>query len=89
LGTRADILEYCVDVIPKYPEKRGKYVFRFYKEGKWVNVSIDDRLPCDANGKLVFAHCLDPNEIVIFFYNYSGYHCLKKHMPSYLDVIKH
>ncbi len=28
---------------------------RFYKGGKWVDVTIDDRLPCTPEGRLLFA----------------------------------
>lgn len=43
--------------------RRGHYAFRFFKEGKWVVVHIDDRLPCDKNGRLVFARCGNPDEM--------------------------
>jgi hypothetical protein len=42
--------------------KRGQYRFRFFKEGKWTEIDIDDRLPC-FNGNRVFARCKDPNEM--------------------------
>jgi hypothetical protein len=63
IGTRPDILEHSIVEKPTNPDKRGRYVFRFFKEGVWEAVEIDDRLPCDANKKLLFAHCLDENEI--------------------------
>lgn len=42
--------------------KRGEYKCKFYKDGGWVEVTVDDRLPCGASGKLYFASCPDPNE---------------------------
>lgn len=43
--------------------KRGEYKLRFYREGKWEEVTIDDRFPCGADGKPIFGHCKDPEEI--------------------------
>ena len=41
----------------------GVYVCRFYKDGAWVTVIVDDRIPCDKNSKRpIFASCKDPNE---------------------------
>lgn len=42
--------------------KRGEYQCKFYKDGKWVLVTVDDLLPCGSNGRPYFASCLDPNE---------------------------
>jgi Ca2+-binding EF-hand superfamily protein len=39
----------------------GFYQVRFYKNGKWRLVDVDDRLPCDDSG-LYFAKCRDPTE---------------------------
>lgn len=47
----------------KVDSKRGEYKLRFYREGKWEEVTIDDRIPCGADGKPVFGHCKDPEEI--------------------------
>lgn len=47
----------------KTDERNGEYHLRFYLEGKWEDVSIDDRFPCGADGKPVFGHCKDPEEI--------------------------
>lgn len=46
--------------------KFGIYVLQFWKNGDWVPVMIDDRIPCDINtGKPLYARCIDPNEIWI------------------------
>lgn len=42
---------------------RGEYRLRFYLEGKWEEVTIDDRFPCGADGKPIFGHCKDSEEI--------------------------
>jgi hypothetical protein len=63
LGARQDILDHCIVSMPRNAKTRGKYVFRFFKEGQWVNVTIDDRLPCDENGLPVFGRCSDLNEL--------------------------
>ena len=33
------------------------------REGKWEEVTIDDRFPCGGDGRPVFGHCKDPEEI--------------------------
>lgn len=42
--------------------RRGEYKCKFYKDFEWVTVTVDDRLPCNANGRPYFASCVDPNE---------------------------
>jgi hypothetical protein len=41
--------------------KRGIYVFKFFKDFKWLYVIIDDRVPCIDNYP-VFGSCRDPVE---------------------------
>jgi len=48
--------------VGRYPEQ-GFYQLRFYKEHKWRVITIDDRIPCNAQGKPVFARCKDLNEM--------------------------
>ena len=49
-----------------YLRKYGMYVFRFFKECKWVYVIIDDRIPCYKRGygdpEIVFGRCRSQNE---------------------------
>lgn len=47
--------------VAKYPQY-GIYQCRFYKDGDWCIVTIDDAIPCDANDSPAFAHSKDPNE---------------------------
>jgi calpain len=39
----------------------GYYQLRFFKDGQWRLVEIDDRLPCSDSG-LFYASCKDPTE---------------------------
>ncbi|XP_060725429.1 calpain-8-like [Tachysurus vachellii] len=39
----------------------GIFHFRFYRNGKWVDVVIDDQLPT-LSGQLIFIHCKTRNE---------------------------
>jgi hypothetical protein len=63
LGARQDILDHCIVSMPRDARKGGKYSFRFYKEGEWITITVDDRLPCDEHGIPVFARCSDLNEL--------------------------
>uniref|UniRef100_A0A6B2KYK4 Calpain catalytic domain-containing protein n=1 Tax=Arcella intermedia TaxID=1963864 RepID=A0A6B2KYK4_9EUKA len=59
LATRRDLL------LPLFVSARpslGFYQCKFFKNGQWTIVTVDDRLPVNAQGKLVFAHCRDLNE---------------------------
>ncbi|CAH1783065.1 unnamed protein product [Owenia fusiformis] len=39
----------------------GIFRFHFWQYGRWIEVIIDDRLPC-SNGKLIYMHSDDKNE---------------------------
>ena len=43
----------------------GIYTLRFFKNGKWEHVTVDNRLPCKADGSLLFSRCAgaDPTEL--------------------------
>ena len=39
----------------------GKFTFNFWQYGKWIRVTIDDRLPT-KNGRLMYVQSADNNE---------------------------
>jgi hypothetical protein len=41
----------------------GRYTFEFFKGGDWTRVTIDDRLPCDASGQLLYARSAEETEM--------------------------
>lgn len=41
---------------------KGIYVFRFFKDFKWIYVIVDDRIPC-VDGQPVFARCKELREV--------------------------
>lgn len=61
VATRPDLLENLI--VSSHPEK-GFYQFQFYKEGKWVTVTVDDYLPCEGpTGFPVYAKSKDYDEL--------------------------
>ncbi|ORY44201.1 cysteine proteinase [Rhizoclosmatium globosum] len=40
----------------------GIFRFRFFVFGKWVEVVVDDYLPCTPSGELIYARSKDPSE---------------------------
>jgi hypothetical protein len=51
----------------------GIYTVRFFKNGQWRNVVIDDRIPCDQTGTPIYARSRDATEIWV---------CLVEKVPS-------
>lgn len=41
----------------------GKCTFVFHYEGEWRPITIDDRLPCHTNGRLLYARAATINEM--------------------------
>lgn len=43
--------------------ERGMYQCKFFKNGEWVVVAVDDRIPChESSNKPLFASCSEKNE---------------------------
>ena len=45
----------------KGSEYGGIFKFSFWRFGKWIDIVVDDRLPC-INGQLLFSHSTNKNE---------------------------
>jgi hypothetical protein len=45
---------------------------RFFVEGEWITVVVDDRVPCDANGSPIFGRCKDPHHVWVQVFNTSS-----------------
>jgi hypothetical protein len=56
----ASVSDYIQSVIP--PDQSfdqnyaGIFRFRFWRFGQWIEVVVDDFLPVDANGRLIYCH---------------------------------
>eukprot|EP01114_Cavostelium_apophysatum_P007275 TRINITY_DN1929_c0_g1_i1.p1 TRINITY_DN1929_c0_g1~~TRINITY_DN1929_c0_g1_i1.p1 ORF type:complete len:718 (-),score=206.71 TRINITY_DN1929_c0_g1_i1:60-2213(-) len=59
VATRKDLLEPLI--VSAHPEY-GFYQIKFFKNGDWQVVTIDDRIPC-ANNVPMYSRCKDVNEI--------------------------
>ena len=44
-------------------EAMGRYCVRLCRNGTWVNVYVDDSLPCTALGRPLCSHSANPNEV--------------------------
>uniref|UniRef100_A0A7S3D477 Calpain catalytic domain-containing protein n=1 Tax=Palpitomonas bilix TaxID=652834 RepID=A0A7S3D477_9EUKA len=62
VATKQEKLQNLFTNAAKYRKDYGVVTLRFYKNGKWKEVVIDDRIPC-MNNKPLYARCKDPNEI--------------------------
>lgn len=58
-GNKADAI---ARIFIKYDIELGIYGVRFNLDGEWFYVIIDDYMPVDANGRLLYARCKDPQE---------------------------
>ena len=45
------------------PASAGRCTLVFHHDGAWRPVTIDDRLPCDADGQLLYARSATPHEM--------------------------
>ncbi len=43
-------------------EYSGVFRFRFWRFGKWIEVLVDDLLPCSDDGELLFTHSSNNTE---------------------------
>ncbi|KAG8595303.1 hypothetical protein GDO81_001484 [Engystomops pustulosus] len=57
----------------------GRFTCRFWRFGRWVDVTIDDRLPCLGH-KLCFSHCQDHGAFWLPL--------LEKAYAKYVDLMK-
>jgi len=61
VASRPDLLQGLF-ASTEYASK-GIYTVRFFKNGKWKHVSIDDRIPCSPTGKPLYARCKEPHQV--------------------------
>eukprot|EP00300_Choanocystis_sp_HF-7_P009557 c16499_g1_i3.p1 GENE.c16499_g1_i3~~c16499_g1_i3.p1 ORF type:complete len:791 (+),score=218.02 c16499_g1_i3:199-2373(+) len=63
VANRADILEKLFKNNPTGSKinPEGKYVVTFFYNQAWVDVTIDDRIPCTARGIPIYSKTRDPN----------------------------
>ncbi|GMI54341.1 hypothetical protein TeGR_g8450 [Tetraparma gracilis] len=63
LATREPLLQSVFFNLEKH-KSAGLFCLRFFKDGCWVYVLVDDRIPVyDATSQPAFARCRDPNEL--------------------------
>ena len=89
LGTEESLLTKCFWKTNEFKEF-GLFVCVFYKDCALRFVIIDDRIPVFANsGKVVFAHCNDPNELWVLLIEkaYAKLHgCYKALIGGYVHL---
>jgi len=89
LGTDESLLKKCFWKETEFKEF-GLFVCVFYKDCALRFVIIDDRIPVFSNsGKVVFAHCKDPNELWVLLIEkaYAKLHgCYKALIGGYVHL---
>ena len=63
LLNRVDVLARCF--VSKRYARKGLYTLKFFKEGRWRYVHVDDTIPCDMAGKPLFSKSSNPNAVWI------------------------
>ena len=67
----------------------GRHVLKFFKNGGWHEVEVDDLIPCGPDGKPAFARCKDENEFWVpivekaYAKLHGGYHNLTAGQMGY------
>mmetsp|Transcript_15945 Transcript_15945/g.21081 ORF Transcript_15945/g.21081 Transcript_15945/m.21081 type:complete len:603 (-) Transcript_15945:330-2138(-) len=67
---------------------KGIYTLQFFKGGKWVFVHIDDQIPCNRAGKVLFGHGANANEtwVMIIEKAYAKLHgCYENLVTGFID----
>ncbi len=60
VATRDDLIKR---LIVRSDFEKGAHTVRFFKDGKWVEVTVDDRIPClPIVGTPAYARSKSPNE---------------------------
>jgi calpain-15 len=64
LATRPEMVRSLFVNYSSACDQFGIYTLRFFKDGNWKTVTVDNRLPCTPKGQLLFSRCsVDPTEI--------------------------
>ncbi|KAJ1495889.1 hypothetical protein T484DRAFT_1607252, partial [Baffinella frigidus] len=63
LATRPEMLRGLFLDYSAACETYGVYTTRFYKDGKWKQVMVDDHLPCTKRARSLMAKCADVSEL--------------------------
>jgi hypothetical protein len=67
-------------IFMKYDVDVGVYGVRFNIDGEWKHVIVDDWMPVDEYGELMYSRCKDPQEV--------GFLCLRKRFVSFTLAMK-
>ena len=62
IAPRPELLQHVFAFSAVSNGRSGSFSAQLWVRGRWERVTVDDRLPCDAHGALLYAHSLTPNE---------------------------
>ena len=63
LAAQPDLLRALFVDYSSACDEFGIYTLRFYKDGGWKTVTVDNRLPCTPKGQLLLSRGADPTEL--------------------------
>ena len=83
ISARPELLKRII-VSDQNAAKMGVYTCKFWKDGEWAYVHIDDMIPCNRIGEPLYSRAQNPNEAWVFVIEkaYAKLH------GSYLNLIR-
>lgn len=63
VALRPELLKHIFAYAAVEGGRAGCLTLQLWRSGRWEKVRVDDRLPCGSDGRLLYAHSTDSNEM--------------------------